>query len=323
MRLHSLGIVATPIRTAGGVSIATLITFCAPARKASESGPSVRCETGTAQLLGAPVSSAAFDGSRTVSADETELFFTSERRGQRDLFVSTRPSKQAAWSEPVNLGPPVDDPNAGDFSLRLSADGKSLYFASNRGGGYGKADMYVATRLSRGQPWGPAVNLGPDLNTDAFEAFPTPSADGTTLLFNRSTAFDSDDSDIWISTRANPGDPWSTPRRAPSEINSEEGDFSPSLSGDETILFFASARSGAVEVWVSTRRHQSQPWGPPQRLGGHVNAPRAMTLAPFISADQRSLYFMAARPDSGAAEVCTPSTCFARMDLYVAPVNCR
>lgn len=315
---------ANAIRIVGGLSIANAITFCAPARETSEKGSQARCEVGTAQTLGPPVNSSAFDGSPTVSTDETELFFTSERIGQRDLFVSTRPSKQAAWGEPVNLGPPVDDPNAGDFSLRLSPDGKSLYFASNRSGGFGTADMYVATRASRQHPWGPAVNLGPNLNTEAFEAFPTPSADGRTLFFNRSTAFDSDDSDIWITTRANPTDPWSRPRRVPRGINSERAEFSPSLSADGTTLYFASGRRGAIEIWVSTRRDRgSQAWGPPQRLGADVNLPGAMTLAPFISGDQRSLYFMAARPDAGAREACTPATCFRRVDLYIAPVNCH
>ena len=77
----------------------------------------------------------------------------------------------------------------------------------------GKADLYVSTRASRQEPWGRAVNLGPPLNTDAFEAFPTPSADGRTLYFNRSTSFDSDDSDLWVSTRTGSDAPWDEPRR--------------------------------------------------------------------------------------------------------------
>ena len=66
------------------------------------------------------MNSPAFDGSPTVSADETELFFTTERKGNQDLFVSTRPSKEAAWSEPVNFGAPIDDPNAGAVHLERS-----------------------------------------------------------------------------------------------------------------------------------------------------------------------------------------------------------
>jgi hypothetical protein len=250
------------------------------------------------------------------------MFFTSERKGQEDLFVARRPSKKAAWRDPINLGAPIDDPRAGDFSLRLSSDGKALYFASNRSGGFGKADMYVATRASRQDPWGPATNLGGRLNTEAFEAFPTPSADGTTLYFNRSTTFDSQDSDIWMSTRAGPADEWSVPQRVPGGINSERAEFSPSLSADGRTLYFASQRGGDTEVWVSMRRDGIRDWGPPRRLGGGVNLPGALTLAPFISADQHSLYFMSARPDSAAGEPCTPLSCFTRMDLYVSRLKC-
>ena len=221
----------------------------------------------------------------------------------------------------MNLGAPVDDSMAADFSLRLSTDAKALYFASNRTGGFGKADMYLSTRASKLQPWSPATNLGPLLNTDAFEAFPTPSADGLELYFNRSTSFDSQDSDIWVSSRARREDPWGMPYRAPA-INSDRAEFSPSLSADGNALYFASERTGAIELWVSTRSHGNREWTAPRRLGPSVNVPGSMTLAPFISSDQRSLYFMSARGDSfGMA--CTPATCFNRVDLYVARITCR
>ena len=311
------------VRVVTALTIAYFVAFCAPTRRSDDGGSNAHCDVGLVQSLGPLVNSGAFDGSPTVAADETELFFTSERQGQRDLFVSSRPDEEGPWSAPLNLGAPIDDPSAGDFSLRLSADGKSLYFASTRSGGFGKADMYVATRASRQYPWGPAMNLGPRLNTEAFEAFPTPSADGTTLYFNRSTAFDSQDSDIWMTTRAGPADQWSVPQRVPAGINSDRAEFSPSLSTDGNTLFFASERGGAIEVWVSTRRQRSQEWGTPQKLGAEVNVAGSMTLAPFISDDQRSLYFMSGRPDAGARGPCTPATCFDRVDLYVARLNCR
>jgi Tol biopolymer transport system component len=206
---------------------AVKLAFCAPVRESNESASLARCEYGPVQSLGPIVNSPAFDGSPTASADETELFFTSERKGLVDLFVSTRSRREASWTAPANLGPPVDDPSAADFSLRLSSGGNTLYFASTRSGGFGKADIYAATRASRQHPWGPAANLGPRRNTDAFEAFPTPTPDGSMLYFNRSTSF------------------------------------------------------------------------------------------------KRTLYFMQARPDSASGAACTPMTCFNRVDLYVAAVNCR
>ena len=306
------------------LSVASLIAFCAPARESNESASNSHCEFGPGLSLGPVVNSPVFDGSPTVSPDETELVFTSGRHGQQDLFVSTRPSKKAAWSEPVNLGLLVNDSISDDFSPRLSSDGRALYFGSfDRSGGFGKGDMYVATRASSQHPWGHATNLGPLLNTEAFEAFPTPSADAKLLYFNRSTTFDSQDSDIWVTSRAGPEDEWSVPQRAPSGINTDRAEFSPSLSTDGNTLYFASERGGSIEVWVSTREDQAREWGAPQWLGADVNVPRSMTLAPFLSNDQRSLYFMSARPEAAADEACSPRTCFDRLDLYVAAVNCR
>lgn len=303
------------------VSFANLVG-CGFEDKSNATNAMQPCEFGDVESLGSLVNSAAFDGSPTVSSDETELFFTSERNGLTDLFLSTRDAEDAQWGEPVGLGAPVDDASAGDFSLRLSSDGKALYFASNRTGGFGAADMYVATRVSRGHAWSPAVNLGPKLNTAAFEAFPTPSADGMALYFNRSTSFDSQDSDLWISTRTRLDGAWSEPQRLPDGINSHGAEFSPSLSADGNTLYFASDRGGHVEIWVSSRTEPDQDWGSPRRLAEAINQPRSMTLAPFISSDQRSLYFMSARAETSSIEVCTPATCFDRVDLFLARAVC-
>lgn len=304
------------------------LVSCAPAPESGRGMALLHCEYGSAQSLGEMVNSSVFDGSPTVSADETELLFTSARhptspRGQQDIFVSKRSARDVPWSRPVNAGAMINDSSGDDFSLRLSSDGKALYYASNRSGGIGKGDIYVARRASVEAPWSRAENLGAPINTDAFEAFPTPSADGLTLFFNRSTTFDSQDSDIWVSTRARPDDQWSAPERVSGAINSPRAEFSPALSPDGNRLYFASERDGSVELWVATRGDHTQEWDAPEKLGAEVNVPRSMTLGPFIADDQRSLYFMAARQDSTAAGACTPRTCFDRLDLYVSTVSCR
>jgi Tol biopolymer transport system component len=266
------------------------------------------------------VNSSGFDGSPTVSADETELLFTSDRTGQQDIFIATRARKTDPWSQPVNAGPLVNDPAADDFSLRLSNDGLTLYFASVRRGGFGAADIYVTTRASRQVPWGSAQNAGAVVNTTAFEAFPTPNADETTLYFERSTTMASDDADIWMTTRAKRGDRWGEPARVDA-LNSNGPEFSPSISVDGRTMYFATARRGRVEVWTSTRPQDGELWSTPQPLDEALNVPRSLTLAPFISSDQRTLYFMAAR--SADANTCTPATCIARLDLFASPVSCR
>ena len=261
-----------------------------------------------------------------MSVDETNLFFTSGRNGQEDLFVSMRPGRESAWGEPANLGDSVNDSVGDDFSLRLAMDGLALYFASNRPGGFGAGDLYVTTRDSPDREWGRATNLGPVLNTAAFEAFPTPSPDGNMLYFNRSTTFDSQDSDIWVTSRPDARSPWAAPRRLGMPVNGPRAEFSPSISADGLSLYFASARDGnlgSIDIWVSTRKSAADAWGLPRNLGTNINAAGAMTLAPFITSNNRALYFMSARPDTTSASPCTPQTCFERLELYVAAVTCR
>jgi Tol biopolymer transport system component len=301
------------------LSVAIGVTSCAAGPGSNR--PQPQCDAAAGVALGS-VNSGGFDGSPTVSADETELLFTSNRTGQQDIFVTRRANSSAQWGEPANIGPDVNDAIGDDFSLRLSDDGRSLFFASTRTQGAGTADLYVSTRESRQERWGRAINLGPPLNTDAFEAFPTPSADGRTLYFNRSTSFDSDDSDLWVSTRTGSDAPWVEPSRLRGSVNSERAEFSPSLSIDGHTMWFASARRGSIELWVSTRESTSVDWGAPVPLGPGVNVPRSMTLAPFVSHDGRALYFMSARPAADAS-TCSPSTCFDRLDLYVARIVCR
>src|SRR6266566_429813 len=124
--------------------------------------------------LGAPVNSSANDMNAALSPDELSLYFVSTRAGGlggADIWVSRRASLDSPWEEPVNLGPNVNGSGV-DASPSLSADGHLLFFSSDRPGGYGSNDIYVSRRADKGDDlgWGPAVNLGPDVNTAAFEA---------------------------------------------------------------------------------------------------------------------------------------------------------
>ena len=300
-----------------------LTSFCSfsPSRNQG----SATCKFGPAQNLGPIVNSPKFDGGPTVSADETALFFTSSRNGQEDLFVSMRPDRQSQWGAAASLGEPVNDPIGDDFSLRLAVDGRILYFASNRAGGFGQGDLYMTTRESPQHAWGRAINLGAVLNTALFEGFPTPGPDGNTLYFDRSTML-GDDSDIWVTRRLDAHSPWTAPERLPMPVNGPRAEFSPSISADGLSLYFASDRDGnlgSMDIWVSTRKHPADAWGSPANLGSKINAAGAMTLAPFITANNSALYFMSARPDTSNGAPCTPATCFERLDLYVAIATCQ
>ena len=89
-----------------------------------------------------------------IRSDGLEMIFTSNRPGgigparlNLNLWVSTRASTRDPWTKPVNLGRPINYGSGfADRGPALSFDGKTLYFASNRPGGSGKFDLWMATR---------------------------------------------------------------------------------------------------------------------------------------------------------------------------------
>ena len=83
----------------------------------------------------------------SVRHDGLEIFFGSERPGipnSQDLWVATRETVFDAWSEPINLGSPLNSELV-DVQPYISADRETLFFASNRPGG-GPTDLYISTR---------------------------------------------------------------------------------------------------------------------------------------------------------------------------------
>ncbi|WP_234736214.1 OmpA family protein [Tellurirhabdus bombi] len=116
-----------------------------------------------------------------LSADGKVLIMAfSEKKGSQkdDLYVSLK-QKDGSWSKIINLGPEV---NTGDFTETtpfLAADGATLYFSSDRGGGLGSNDIYVCRRVDNSwKHWSKPVNLGPAINTDGYDAYYTLSASG-------------------------------------------------------------------------------------------------------------------------------------------------
>ncbi len=82
------------------------------------------------------------------------------------------------WTEPMKIGN-VNTADYDETTPFLAADGKTLYFSSNRPGGYGNNDIWMAKRLdSTYTKWSEPVNLGKGVNTDGWDAYYTLDARG-------------------------------------------------------------------------------------------------------------------------------------------------
>jgi len=163
------------------------------ARRATVSDP-----WGEPENLGPTINTSQDDVASSISSDGLVLYTLRKAppNGPGNIYMSSRPTINDAWGESVNLGPTVNSSYNDNYSC-ISADGLSLFFSSNRPGGFGSGDIWVTTRASISEPWGTPVNLGPEVNSSGWEGGPVMSPDGFSLYFGseRPGGFGSDD--IW------------------------------------------------------------------------------------------------------------------------------
>ncbi len=123
------------------------------------------------------------EGTCTISADGRTLIFTNcegrKRIGGCDLYVTYKTGDE--WSVPENLGENINS-RAWDSQPALSADGRKLFFVSDRGNGFGKRDIWMSQKDHEGV-WQEAVNIGPSINTREDEVSPFIHVNGTSLFF--------------------------------------------------------------------------------------------------------------------------------------------
>jgi beta-lactamase regulating signal transducer with metallopeptidase domain len=211
-------------------------------------------EWGEPVNLGATVNSTNIEGMPGMSADGLELYFCSDRPGGSDgtdIWMTTRATTLDEWIEPVNLGATVNS-SAGESSTSISVDGLSLYFSSSRSGGYGSADIYVSTRATKEDDWGPPENLGGLVNSSADEICPSISADGLQLYFSEWAIYrpgGHGHCDIWVATRPTKDAPWGQPANLGPIVNTSAGEVGPFISLDGSALYFSSNRPGGHGNW--------------------------------------------------------------------------
>jgi len=198
------------------------------------------------------------------------------------------------FGEPVNLGSTINTPYP-EYSPCISADGLSLYFASWYGA-YGIDDIFLSTRETTEDDWGPPVNLGPIVNSSAGEYHPAISTDALELYFERYYR-DTEGSilgfEILATKRTTRSDPWGQPVKVDVAVGNGELAGAPSLSADGLELYFSACRFGdepKARLCVTKRETKDAPWGEPVSLGPIVNS-WSSQVASRISSDGLLLLF--------------------------------
>jgi hypothetical protein len=124
-----------------------------------------------------------------------------------------------------------------------SPDGRSLYIASNRPGGLGGIDIWVARRERRSDPWGAPQNLGAPINSASDDFCPSPTH-GRSFFFVSTRPGGCGESDIFVALRLWQG--WTEPRNLGCHVNSAASEAGPVLleRGRKHALYFSSNRPG-------------------------------------------------------------------------------
>jgi hypothetical protein len=156
--------------------------------------------------LGPIVNSSTHEYGAWISADGLELYYNSMRAGgfgKHDLYVTRRATKNDEWGIPINLGDQINGSNT-EMYPTTSDNGLWLIFSdhpesTHRSGGFGGGDMWMSTRATIYDPWGETINLGPVVNSSAWDGTPRISHDGSILYFTstRLGGFGGDWGDIY------------------------------------------------------------------------------------------------------------------------------
>ena len=216
----------------------------------------------------------------TISPSGDEIFFVTSS-GIHDYYAIIRVAlENGRWGQPEIAS---FSGSGTDSTPAFSADGRVLYFSSRRprtpgGEPRGDSDIWMVEKAAGG--WGEPVNLGPEVNSDWNELYPSATADGS--LFFQYYEESGSESDFYVSRRAN-GD-LGQPEKLAEPLNTEGYESALWVAPDETFALFQSIRlggHGGVDLYVSYRE-ESGGWSEPLNLGRRISSETCPSKVPPV-----------------------------------------
>jgi hypothetical protein len=234
----------------------------------------------------------ADDEDPSFTGDLRELYFSSTRAGNSDIWLSRRASPSDPWGPPVVVS---ELSSTGiDRSPSVSLDGLAMWLSTDRDLFRGR--IWRSNRPNRFSPWSAPVPVS-ELASPNFDSAPSVDAAETTMFF-ASMRQNTAGTDILAATRPSVGSPWGVPERVPGlDTAAEESD--PFVAQGGLVVFFTLSRAGSVDLYWSARRSTDASFPTPLPLDD-VNSPFVDSDA-ALSADLLYLMFASAR--SGNTEI--------------------
>lgn len=176
------------------------------------------------------------DGPGTFTKDLKKYYYTSCFEGECAIYSTE--IKNGRWQRPVRLNPNVNYPNVDNTQPTLSPNGDTLIFVSKRPGGLGMHDIYYCV-FTNGD-WGPAVNMGPNINTPFIDMSPFYYHKDNAFFYASSGREGFGGLDVFIAT----GEGWKNVRNLGLPFNSNRDDFYFTLG--EKMGYLSSNRLGGL-----------------------------------------------------------------------------
>jgi outer membrane protein OmpA-like peptidoglycan-associated protein/tetratricopeptide (TPR) repeat protein len=191
------------------------------------------------------------EGAQSIAPSGKYLFFTSADRrdgvGRADIYMSRKTGDM--WERPNNIGNPVNSPGW-DAQPCISADGRTLFFASVRGTGKGGSDIWYSNLTENGT-WSEPQNLGNAINTQYDEMRPFLHPDGNTLYFSSNGWPGMGNYDLFVVRRDAAGN-WGTPENLGYPINTPGDEVGIYVSTDGGTAYYASEQTdsyGQMDIY--------------------------------------------------------------------------
>jgi len=215
---------------------------------------------GKPQNMGQPINTPENEGTITLSPDGQYVFFTGCNRkdgqGSCDIYFSELDGN--TWKSPRNLGPPINS-RSWESQPTLSFDGKTIYFTSDRAGGFGGMDLWYS-QYSKGK-WSVPQNMGPEINTSGNEQCPYIAKDDQTLYFNSDGRIGMGGVDLFI-TRKNVDGRWGIPENLGYPINTYEDEICLVIAADGKNAYYVSKRAagkGGLDLYQFELYEKARP----------------------------------------------------------------
>ena len=191
------------------------------------------------------------EGGATLTINNKELFYTlcKFQKGSRYYNCDICYSKynNGTWSPIESVGDKVNLPDTWESQPSVTSDGNTLYFVSDRNGGFGGYDLYKTLQDESGN-WGYPQNMGPVINTPGNEKSPFIHTDSQTLYFSSEGHMGLGGYDIFFSKLDSAGN-WGIPKNIGYPINSFDDDVGFFVSTDGHYGYFASNKFNGIGGW--------------------------------------------------------------------------